>query len=255
MPKIYSSKHHSPLIYFFILGLLLLCVKNIAHAQADCIQITPDYTLVDNKGEHIISLWGLETLVPLDVKKAQTIIDNDFCDSFDLNLDIYTIDRYGDKKGLVSNQRGDIILQELLLKNGLAIIGTPNIKDDKSTIKQRFHHIQQTPEQSKMGVWQDDSQLIMPATNTKALLQNTGSFKIVTGRIIDISARRNITYINFDDDWKNDFTIMIPKTFKRDFESLNITRGDTVKVQGIIEKYYGPMMKVQNIQQITKAVK
>ncbi len=262
MPKIYSSKRHKKKDYkyatlniiAFTCLYLMICKATIAIAQDNCVQITADYALINNKGEHIVSLWGLETLLPLDIKRAQEIINNDFCDGFDLSVTTYATDRYGQKTGLASNNN-KVILQEILLEEGLAIAGVVDQKQEAHSIINRFQEIQKYPKSKKIGLWHDKNKLILDTKNTKELLDSVGTFKIVTGKITEISARKTIIYVNFDDDWKNDFTIMIPKSFTRDFEALNIAAGDSITIQGIVEKYYGPMIKLQNIQQISKAEK
>ena len=72
-----------------------------------------------------------------------------------------------------------------------------------------------------------------------------GTYQSITGVIHGIKESKKVTYINFDEDWKTDFTVLIDKKDWPGFASLNLKAGDRVTVRGWVESYYGPMIKIQ----------
>ena len=62
-------------------------------------------------------------------------------------------------------------------------------------------------------------------------------FELVVGRVLDVAERRARTYLNFDVDWKTDFTVSIETRHRRLFEregwDLAALKDRLVRVRGV----------------------
>jgi len=69
-----------------------------------------------------------------------------------------------------------------------------------------------------------------------------GEYGAVSGRVHKVTVKRTHAYVNFGADWKNDFTIYIPKDTLAVMGAGEITalQGRSVRVYGYIHSYYGP---------------
>ena len=68
------------------------------------------------------------------------------------------------------------------------------------------------------------------------------------GGILSVGERSRRTYLNFGADWKQDFSVTIPKrswaTMTKGAVSAASLRGRTVRVRGIVETWTGPVMEI-----------
>ncbi len=67
-------------------------------------------------------------------------------------------------------------------------------------------------------------------------------FAVVEGVVRDVALFKKQAYVNFGEDWKTDFTIMIPADVMRRMDAavLENLQGKTVRVRGVVHGYYGP---------------
>ncbi|WP_321394948.1 thermonuclease family protein [Emcibacter sp.] len=82
----------------------------------------------------------------------------------------------------------------------------------------------------------------------------SNSFQIVEGTIMDIATVRGRSFVNFGEDWKTDFTIVLEGRSRRLMEDsdINLTelKGKKIHVRGWLKYYNGPMMQVTHPEQI-----
>lgn len=81
-----------------------------------------------------------------------------------------------------------------------------------------------------------------------------GDYKIISGKIYSTYQSKKNLYINFDEDWKTDFSIMISNNIAKEFKPEQLTKltttGKTIRIRGRIEKYNGPIIKLTHLKQI-----
>ncbi|NQU56513.1 MAG: thermonuclease family protein [Rhodospirillales bacterium] len=81
-----------------------------------------------------------------------------------------------------------------------------------------------------------------------------GTFQLVEGIVIDAATVRDRTYLNFTDDWREDFTITLDKRALALFSDDGIDplsyKGKSIRVRGWLKKRNGPMIEVTHPNQI-----
>ncbi len=107
---------------------------------------------------------------------------------------------------------------------------------------------------SARGLWNDVSYRPRSAANTKQLWRLRGSFQLVAGRVKSVAARWRRTYINFGDNWKTDFTIVVPARVLRAWPqwtgNLEALKDKEVEVRGWIDSRNGPTIELDYPSQI-----
>lgn len=78
----------------------------------------------------------------------------------------------------------------------------------------------------------------------------SGDFGIVQGRLTAIKQAKKVYYLNFGEDWKTDFTVLVDVKDYATLVPADLTVGDVVTVRGWVEDYYGPMIKITHPAQI-----
>lgn len=99
---------------------------------------------------------------------------------------------------------------------------------------------------AKRGVWKDIT--IHPATPNVP----EGALEVVRGTIVDAQRRNGNIYINFGEDWREDFTLFMPKHYAKDVqdETLSALIGKTVLARGTVYDYYGPMVDLYRLEML-----
>jgi micrococcal nuclease len=103
----------------------------------------------------------------------------------------------------------------------------------------------------KAGFWADEKWNVMTDEEAKSL---DNRFAIVEGTIEKIVTRNNTIYLNFERDWKTDFTISIDSAKRRDFARAGANpmqwQGKKVRVRGWLQQYNGPYIEIFHPSQI-----
>lgn len=108
--------------------------------------------------------------------------------------------------------------------------------------------------ESAQGLWTDTTYALRSADDVSALLRLTGTFQIVEGKVAGVSEVRGSTYINFGEDWRQDFTVMRRAPLKRNQALAGVApqelNGRRVRVRGWIERRGGPMIEIRSWAEI-----
>ena len=82
------------------------------------------------------------------------------------------------------------------------------------------------------------------------------SWQIVEGTVQAVAAFRNVTYLNFGDDWRTDFTVRIDARARRLFRNAGIDlralKGRTIRVRGWVRSRNGPLIVATHPEQIER---
>ncbi len=106
----------------------------------------------------------------------------------------------------------------------------------------------------RFGLWGYESYAILDAADAKRIGELTRSFQLVEGVVAAIGTSRTRLYVNFDKDWRRDFTISVPLKDEKDFEGskldLRSLAGKRIRVRGWVEWYHGPIIDATHAEQI-----
>lgn len=97
------------------------------------------------------------------------------------------------------------------------------------------------------GLWAAPGALL-DAADTKAILAAPKGMLVIEGRVLSIGERRGRLYLNFGARRTTDFTIVISKRNLAQFEAAQLplrdARGWRLRVRGLVDRGFGPMMEI-----------
>ncbi len=142
----------------------------------------------------------------------------------------------------------DVWVQGMLLSLGLARVRTTQYNPDMAA---QMLALENTARTNKEGLWNiPEFQILTP----EKAADHIGSFQIIEGRVRTVSRQKNTLYLNFGDNWRDDFTVSITSSNLRNFTTQKITpeswNGKNMRVRGWIESYNGPHIKLDHPQSI-----
>lgn len=194
--------------------------------------------------KQIYSLAGLEISKPsneIKVGNAISIFGQD-----------QKPDRYGAFRVQVFKDDGKSWLQGALLGDGSALLNesSENLSPQCLVAMRKAEH---EAIASKVGLW-TQKQAIIAADQVDQLTNKTGFYSVVEGKVLSIGDRKRRLYLNFGQNWSQDFTLSVVKKGKGAFKgSLNLLTGlkeKTVRVRGVLEERQGPLIRLFNEAQI-----
>jgi endonuclease YncB( thermonuclease family) len=135
----------------------------------------------------------------------------------------------------------DLWLQAELLKAGSVFyLPLPETEIGLEDLR----HFETQARTEKRGLWAFDSYQTMPANDLETLKGRFGYFSIVQGKVHDIAKVGDTIFINFDEDWRSDFTIEVSNRTARLFEKagrdLFEIEGKAIEVRGWLDQKGGP---------------
>ena len=145
--------------------------------------------------------------------------------------------------------KGDKIwLQGELLKTGAVFVYPPTGSEPHLADLLKF---EREARQAKRGLWNDPAYADKPAAKPT---MGYGHFAFVSGKVVKAERIKNMVYLNFGEDWHDDFTIAIAAHDLQVFRDAAIDpltyEGKTIRVRGWIKRNFGPMITVTHPAQI-----
>ncbi len=157
-------------------------------------------------------------------------------------------DRYGRLRGHLVRSDDGTWIQGALLDAGLARVHS--LVDDRAAVAEMLA-IERRARTERRGIWSQARYRVRAASEADASL---GSFQLVEGRVKAAAVVRGRGYLNFGDDWREDFTVSIGPRDRRRFETAGIAIGDyegsLVRVRGWVDSFNGPMIEATHPEQI-----
>ena len=164
-----------------------------------------------------------------------------------LSLPPQKFDRYGRLLAQVVREDG-LWLQEQLLRRGLARVHTTQ---ETRARAQEMLAIETAARKDRLGLWRSAEFQVRNVSDAGRFI---GSFQLVEGRVVTSGRRKDWWYLNFGEDWRNDFTVSIGKAalplFAQQGFDLFALQGKVIRVRGWMEKLNGPMLEVNHPEQI-----
>ena len=157
-------------------------------------------------------------------------------------------DRYGRLRGHLVRSDDGTWIQGVLLDAGLARVHS--LVDERAAVTEMLV-IERRARAERRGIWSQPRYRVLAAGNADTGLR---SFQLVEGRVEAAAAVRGRGYLNFGDNWREDFTVSIGPRDRRRFETAGIAiedyEGRLVRVRGWIDSFNGPMIEATHPEQI-----
>lgn len=135
-------------------------------------------------------------------------------------------------------------LQARLLAEGQSILSG---QYDKSACMNSLIEFEDAARLSLTGHWKS-SWLPMRATDVETLQNSAGEFSLVEGKVRSIGDRTKRLYLNFGQNWSQDFTVIVAKTgrnaFKGNWERFRHLADKKVRIRGMLEMNSGPLIRL-----------
>ena len=160
-------------------------------------------------------------------------------------------DRHGRRLAHLFVEGGRIWVQEEMIARGLA--RTYSFADNRSCVR-RLQKREAGARGEKLGIWNLEFYAVRQASKTRDLLDSVNSFQLVEGRITAVAKVRGRVFLNFGQNYRDDFTAVISPGDARRFANGSIDlmalKGATIRVRGWVESYNGPPIDVTHPEQI-----
>lgn len=156
-------------------------------------------------------------------------------------------DRYG--RALAHLYREDgLWLQGAMLSRGLARVYTFR---DNIALAPELLAEERAARAAGRGIWAHEYYRVRDAQETPRFLDR---FELVEGRVRDAAVVRGRLYLNFGENWREDFTVTVAPQDRRRFEEAGLTEstleGRRIRVRGWLEEYNGPVIEATHPEQI-----
>jgi endonuclease YncB( thermonuclease family) len=149
----------------------------------------------------------------------------------------------GHLSSYVVNEAG-VMAQLALVGEGLAF-AYPS--QSHHILADELYAAEDAARKAEKGLWADEKWAILTAEKANETAERN-DFAIVEGTIRKVASRNNVIYLNFDDDWRDDFTIAMNSGLRRDFarNDINVMQlsGQKVRVRGYLRSYNGGFIEI-----------
>ncbi len=147
-------------------------------------------------------------------------------------------DRYG--RSPVYLEQDGRWLQKELLRSGFARLAV-----EVSRAHEEFWQAEDEARRKRLGLWRHPAFKVRCAHEVR--FYETG-YEIIQGQVKDVAQVRNIIYLNFGDDWREDFTVRVlvkrgGNEAELSYEVLKNLEGHQIEVRGWLFAAGGPMIE------------
>jgi endonuclease YncB( thermonuclease family) len=158
------------------------------------------------------------------------------------------VDRYGRQLGHAVRPDG-LWLQQALVSAGLAMV-MPHREADPA-LARALLAAEAAARRAGRGLWAEAALRVRTADDAGAAVS---AFRIVEGTVANVAAVRGRVYLNFGEDWREDFTVSIAPGDRDGFEEAGIDpmalEGTQVRVRGWLRDFNGPLIDAIHPAQI-----
>ncbi len=158
-------------------------------------------------------------------------------------------DRWDRQPVYVLMARGFAPLQEKLLQQGLVRIDPLDLPNEKYTA--RFRTAQNIARAEEAGLWALSPYVVLTAATADEGLYQT---RTIRAKILEVSERRDRTYLNTGADYRTDFTITLSRRLATKLKKRGIDlqdfRDKTVEATGLVTMRNGPSMALEDERQL-----
>lgn len=177
-------------------------------------------------------------------KKLETLV---LGRTVDLKFGGRRMDRHGRLLAHLFNEQGNWI-QGDMLSSGLARVYS--FPDNRAIVPDMLDREKQARSQNR-GIWGEAYYGIRQVDNLDDVI---GTFQLIEGVVVEAATVRGMTYLNFAEDWRSDFTISLNKNTLALFIQAGLDpvslKGRAVRVRGWLKKRNGPVIVVTHPEQL-----
>lgn len=149
-------------------------------------------------------------------------------------------DRHQRLSGHVYRERDGLWIQKQLVSVGLTFtVPAPELGESARALLMSENRARM----DQRGLWRD-SQMVKQADSVGR--DDRGTFRIVEGIIQRVTRREKGIYLDFGENWRNDFSVLLPPTAGRRLERSGVVpehlRGQNVRVRGWVHRQAGHLI-------------
>lgn len=156
-------------------------------------------------------------------------------------------DRHGRLLAHVSDSRGRW-LQGELLRSGWARVQA--FEDNRALLSEMLA-LERNAREAGRGLWAHSYYAVRRHDETG---DDLGQFHLVEGRVLEVAIIAGRAYLNFGEDWRSDFTLVIDPAPRRRFEAEGLDpanfEGQRVRARGWLEFRNGVTINITHPEQI-----
>lgn len=151
------------------------------------------------------------------------------------------------------------LLAHLHLRDGTWVQGTMiaegmarvySFSDNRACVEELLS-LEREARQARRNIWREAYYRLLFADAPDELLEHVDSFQIVEGTIRKATRVRGRLYLNFGEDWRDDFTVTIaPRDVRHFHEDVGDYSDVQIRVRGWLKSYNGPEIVVTHPEQI-----
>lgn len=135
-------------------------------------------------------------------------------------------------------------VQGEILRLGLARVYT---FADNRALAAEMYALEREARADRRGIWNDPFYAVRAPTELDRLMD---SFQIIEGKVVDAVKIKGIIYLNFDYDWRTDFTITIDGEAGKLFRQAKLDpltlKNRTLRARGWIKRKNGPWIELSH---------
>jgi len=162
-------------------------------------------------------------------------------------------DRYGRLLGQVyaANEGGPLWVQGALVEHGHARVqSTPGTRSCALALLK----LERAARLGHKGLWRSAFYRVRQALARDDIMKLKNTFAVIEGRVHKHAQVGPRSFLNFEEDWAHDFTVIVRQRARRLFEKSEIAlenlQGTGIRVRGWVSYYNGPMIEVSHPEQI-----
>jgi len=156
-------------------------------------------------------------------------------------------DRYDRVRGQIFTEDGKWLQIELLRK-GLARV---EIASDRGECYRELYTAEAEARKAGLGIWANTA---YATRQPDAIKSDVGTFQVVVGRVMSAATSDGKVYLNFGQDVRRDFTVVIGQGDMKTFKFMGVDPlnygGKLVRVRGVVQTLNGPAIAIGNPKQI-----
>lgn len=158
-------------------------------------------------------------------------------------------DRYG--RLLAHVYVDGLWVNEELIKQGMAHLYTfpKSVEASKVTSLMKEENKARS---NKAGLWQDVRFKVLDAKHPEKMADwRIGKYQVVEGEVTKAIKIKNKVFLNFGENWREDFTVEIPKKYWKNFSDLpEFYIGKKLRIRGVLKPVNGKLITVTHSQQL-----
>lgn len=139
-------------------------------------------------------------------------------------------------------------VQGEMLRRGMARVYS--FPDNRAVVGEMLA-LEQEARAARRGIWGHSYYRVLDHSEAGRFID---SFQLVEGRVLAAERRGNRAYLNFDADWRSDFTITLDNRALRLFEQAGIDptemAGKKIRIRGWLKSFNGPAIDATHPEQI-----